>query len=283
MSRTKGVVMDIEAALFLRKPIERMGIAPLTSMYWYSETAKPTAIDWRPEVHDSDGLALWTGAGERIWRPLNNPPRTMASAFSDKQPRGFGLLQRDRLFDHYTDGVHYERRPSAWVETLGDWGEGAVQLIEIPTDDEIHDNIVAQWVPRTPARTGQKVSFRYRLHWTAQEPFLPTLARCVATRLGNGGQPGTVRPKGVRKFMIEFLGDSLKDIPFGVKPEVVLWASRGTFSYLLVEAVPDEVPGHWRAQFDLTANGTDPVEMRAFLRLNGQVLTETWLYQYHPM
>jgi glucans biosynthesis protein len=283
MTRDRAVTMEIEKHLFLRKDVARFGIAPLTSMYWYSETAKPTAIDWRPEVHDSDGLALWTGAGERIWRPLNNPPRTIASAFSDSRPRGFGLLQRDRLFDHYTDGVHYERRPSAWVETLGDWGEGAVQLIEIPTDDEIHDNIVAQWVPKTPARAGEKVSFRYRLHWTAEEPFPPTLARCVATRLGNGGQPGTVRPKGVRKFMIEFLGDSLKDIPFGVKPEVVLWASRGSFSYLLVEAVPDEVPGHWRAQFDLTADGTEPVEMRAFLRLNGQVLTETWLYQYHPM
>ncbi|WP_289508119.1 glucan biosynthesis protein, partial [Escherichia coli] len=140
MHRTKGVVMDIDTAIFLRKDVDRFGIAPATSMYWFSETAKGTATDWRPEVHDSDGLALWTGNGERIWRPLNDPPRTMASAFGDNNPRGFGLLQRDRDFNNYQDGVHYERRPSLWVEPLEGWGEGAVQLIEIPTDDEIHDN-----------------------------------------------------------------------------------------------------------------------------------------------
>ena len=96
MRRGEAVVMEIEKALYLRQDVERLGIAPLTSMYWYSETAKPTAIDWRPEIHDSDGLALWTGAGERIWRPLNNPPRTTASSFADERPRGFGLMQRDR-------------------------------------------------------------------------------------------------------------------------------------------------------------------------------------------
>ena len=74
MTRGKAVVMEIERALFLRREVSRLGIAPLTSMYWFSETMKPTAIDWRPEVHDSDGLAMWTGAGEHIWRPLNNPP-----------------------------------------------------------------------------------------------------------------------------------------------------------------------------------------------------------------
>ncbi len=282
MKRGKAVIMDIEKHLFLRKPIARFGIAPLTSMYWFSETAKPKAADWRPEVHDSDGLALWTGADERIWRPLNNPSRTTASAFSDKGPKGFGLLQRDRVFANYMDGVHYERRPSVWVEPLDNWGDGSVQLIEIPTDDEIHDNIVAQWVPTEPTRAGQAVSFRYRLHWVADEPYPPTLARCVATRLGNGGQPGTARPKGVRKFMIEFLGDTLKNIPFGIKPEPILWASRGAFSYILTEAVPDDTPGHWRAQFDLTTEGAEPVEIRAFLKLGDKVLTETWLFQYHP-
>src|SRR3712207_6378228 len=152
MRRGKAVVMDIEKALHLRRDVERLGIAPLTSMYWYSETAKPTAVDWRPEIHDSAGLALWTGAGERICRPLNNPPRIMASSFADERPRGFGLMQRDRAFDHYLDGVYYDRRPSLWVEPLSDWGRGAVQLIELPTDDEIHDNVVAAWVPAEPAR-----------------------------------------------------------------------------------------------------------------------------------
>jgi len=282
MTRGKAVLMDIDAALFPRRDIERLGLAPLTSMYWFSEAGKPTAVDWRPEVHDSDGLALWTGAGEYIWRPLNNPPRIIASAFSDENPRGFGLLQRDRNFDHYLDGVHYERRPSLWVEPRGDWGPGTVQLVEIPTDDEIHDNIVAMWVPAAPARRGDSYRLQYRLHWTDREPFAPAAARCVATRLGNGGQPGQPRPQGVRKFVVEFLGGPLAGLPYGVTPEAVLSASRGHFSYVYVEAVPNDVPGHWRAQFDLTVDGTDPVELRLYLKSGRQTLSETWLYQYHP-
>ena len=160
MSRAKGVVMEIEKHLTLRKPVQRFGIAPLTSMYWYSETAKQTAVDWRPEVHNSDGLALLTGAGERIWRPLNNPPRTTVSSFADTSPRGFGLMQRDRVVANYLDGVAYERRPSLWIEPVGNWGRGAVQLIEIPTDDEIHDNIVALWQPDTMPKPGETREIR---------------------------------------------------------------------------------------------------------------------------
>ena len=282
LHRTKGVIMEVEPALFLRKDVERLGIAPATSMYWFSETKKPTAIDWRPEVHDSDGLAIWTGAGERLWRPLNDPQHIEISSFADTDPRGFGLLQRDRNFDHYLDGVFYDRRPSLWIEPLNPFGKGTIQLIEIPTDDEIHDNIVAMWVPADPAKAGNSYRLRYRLHWLANEPFPTPLARCVATRMGNGGVPGQPRPQGVRKFMVEFLGGPLADLPFGVKPEPVLWASRGTFSYIFTEAVPDGVPGHWRAQFDLTATGNDPVDMRLFLKNGDKVLSETWLYQYLP-
>lgn len=282
LSRTKGVVMDVEAALFLRQDIDRFGIAPLTSMYWFSETVKPAAIDWRPEVHDSDGLALWTGTGERIWRPLNNPARTMASAFSDKNPRGFGLLQRDRSFGHYMDGVNYERRPSLWVEPQGEWGEGSVQLVEIPTDDEIHDNIVTMWVPKEPAEAGNQYRLKYRLHWLADEPYPTDLARCVATRLGNGGRQGLPRPKGVRKFVVEFTGAPLEKLASSERPEAVLWASRGSFSNVLTGAVANEKAGYWRVQFDLSVEGNEPVEMRLYLRLEEKTLTETWLYQYHP-
>jgi len=282
MQRDKAVVMDIETRLFLRRDLARLGIAPLTSMYWYSETVKPTGIDWRPEVHDSDGLAIWNGAGEHIWRPLNNPGQTTASSFTDVNPHGFGLLQRDRVFDHYLDGVNYQNRPSVWVEPIGDWGEGSVQVVEIPTDDEIHDNVVAFWVPKAPATAGSSYNFRYKLYWTAQEPYPSPLGLCVATRLGRGGQPGQPRPAGVRKFMVEFLGGPLVDLPFGVKPEPVLTASRGKFSYVFTEPVPDGVAGHWRAQFDLTVEGKDPVDMRLYLKNGDQTLTETWLYQYLP-
>jgi periplasmic glucans biosynthesis protein len=283
MARTSVIVQDIDQALFLRRDVSRFGVAPCTSMYWFSETAKPTAIDWRPEVHDSDGLAMWTGNGERLWRALNNPPSVTASAFLDENPKGFGLLQRDRVFDHYLDGVFYDRRPSLWVEPIGQWGRGSVQLVEIPTDDEIHDNIVAMWVPEAPAKAGTEWSFRCKLHWRAEEPYPSPLATCVATRLSRGGQPGLPRPPGLRKFMVEFLGAPLAALPFGVVPEAVVSASRGTFGpYRLTEAVPDNVPGHWRTQFDLAVDGQQPVELRCFLKHGDQVLTETWLFQYHP-
>ena len=282
MQRTARVVMDVECAIFLRQDVARLGIAPLTSMYWFSEKLKATAVDWRPELHDSDGLALWNGRGERIWRPLNNPPGVTVSAFGDENPRGFGLSQRDRVFDHYLDGVRYERGPTLWVEPLSPFGKGSVQLIENYTDDEIHDNINAMWVPAEPAKAGKALEYRYRLHWVADEPVPMALARCVATRMGNGGVPGLPRPKGVRKFMVEFLGGPLAALPFGEKPEPVLSASRGEFSYVFTEAVPDDVPGHWRAQFDFRAEGREPVEMRLFLRHGGQTLSETWAYQYHP-
>ncbi len=283
MTRGAGVVMDIEHTLNLREDIERLGIAPLTTMYWFSEAVKPTAIDWRPEVHDSDGLALWTGTGDRIWRPLNNPERTTASAFADHAPKGYGTLQRDRIFDHYQDGVFYDRRPSLWVEPKSDWGTGAVQLIEIPTDDEIHDNVVATWVPSDPAKAGNKYAFGFKLHWLADEPFPSPLARCVATRLGRGGQPGLPRPAGVRKFMVEFLGGPLEKLPFGVKPTMELSTSRGHFTdYQYTEAVPDGVSGHWRAQFDLVVDGSDPVELKCVLKQGEQTLSEVWAFQYHP-
>jgi glucans biosynthesis protein len=284
MTRGAGVTMDIDQTLFMRRPVARLGLAPLTSMYWFSETVKPTAVDWRPEVHDSDGLAIWNGRGERIWRPLNNPPQISASAFEDEAPKGFGLLQRDRVFDHYLDGVFYDRRPSLWVEPKGDWGRGAVQLIELPVDDEIEDNIIAAWVPATPPKAGSQIDLGYRLYWLADEPHPSDLARCVATRLGRGGQPGQPRPLGVRKFVVEFLGGPLVSLPFGVKPDMALHASRGRFTdYRLAEAVPDGVAGHWRVQFDLAdVTGPEPVDMRLQLLVAGKLASETWLYQYHP-
>lgn len=284
MTRDAGVTMDIDQTLFMRRSVARLGLAPLTSMYWFSETVKPTAVDWRPEVHDSDGLAIWNGQGERIWRPLNDPQQVTASAFADIAPKGFGLMQRDRVFDHYLDGVFYDRRPSLWVEPKGDWGRGAVQLIELPVDDEIEDNIVAAWVPEAPPKAGAQIDLGYRLYWQADEPHPGDLARCVATRLSRGGQPGQPRPPGVRKFVVEFQGGPLASLPFGVKPDMALHASRGRFTdYRLAEAVPDGVAGHWRVQFDLAdVDGSEPVDMRLQLVVDGRVASETWLYQYQP-
>jgi glucans biosynthesis protein len=281
ITRTSGVVMDVEKHLFIRSDIDRLGIAPLTSMFWYAEYNRPYRIDWRPEVHDSDGLALWTGAGERLWRPLNNPGRARASAFVDRHPRGFGLLQRDRDSGHYLDGVHYERRPSAWVEPLDDWGDGAVELVEIPTDDEAHDNIVALWRPDSPAKAGASFSFKYRLHWLAHPPYPPEpTAHCVATRIGRGGEPGTKRPEGVQKFVVEFAGPALNMLGPYDEPLAVVSVSHGRLSGIGAERVPGA--DRWRAHFDLAANGGEPVELRLYLRIGDRILTETWAYQHLP-
>ncbi|SMF96674.1 glucans biosynthesis protein [Methylomagnum ishizawai] len=281
IKRTEGVVQDIEAQLFLRKDVGRLGFAPLTSMYWFSETEKRRLEDWRPEVHDSDGLAIWTGGGERLWRPLVNPSYPVTSSFVDKSPKGFGLLQRDRVFEDYLDGVNYERRPSLWVEPLEDWGAGAVQLVELPTDDEIHDNIVAYWRPAEPAKVGNTYRLRYRLHWLADEPYPAAVARCVATRIGRGGQPGKPRPKGVYKFSVEFAGAALDPL-WGdtVKAEPVITTSSGTVGGAFMEPIPGTK--RWRAIFDLTPQGGEPVELRLYIRGNGDALTETWLYQFRP-
>ncbi|MDB4974095.1 MAG: glucan biosynthesis protein [Myxococcaceae bacterium] len=279
--RTEGVVMDVECALFLRSDIAQLGISPLTSMFWYSEYDKKFRIDWRPEVHDSDGLALWTAAGERMFRPLNNPSRVITSSFAGESPRGFGLVQRDRVADHYLDGVNYERRPSLWVEPVGDWGAGAVQLIEIPTDDEIHDNVVAFWVPAGPAQRGASYRYKYRLFWQADEPYpAGSNAVVVATRIGRGGQPGKPRPPGVTKFVVEFAGKVLGNVPRGAAITACVTASRGTISGVFTEPVPSTP--RIRAQFDLAVTGNEPIELRLFLQHGEQTLSETWACQFEP-
>lgn len=221
-------VMDVEAALFPRCEIERLGIAPMTSMFQHGENDRRHNDDFRPEVHDSDGLALWTGAGERIWRPLVNPSSLNVNSFIDDNPRGFGLLQRDRNFNDYQDaGAYYHKRPSLWVEPLDAWGKGAVQLVEIPTDDEIFDNIVAYWNPAAPIRPGSEATFRYRLYWGAQPPFPPTCAETVATHLGRPGVLGKHEVLKGRKFVIDFVGGRLSGLRKGALVEPVIQASHG--------------------------------------------------------
>ena len=274
--------MDVTATIFARERLTHMGIAPLTSMFWFGEHNRHQARDWRPEIHDSDGLAMWTGAGERLWRPLNNPSSVMTNSFVDDNPKGFGLMQRDRAFHNYEDdGVFYDRRASVWIEPLGDWGKGAVQLVEIPTDDEIHDNIVMYWLPEQPVKAGSEWSFDYRLFWNADEPYPSEIvARATHTRLGNGGVPGQPRPEGVKKFVIDFEGGPLEGVEKLDEVEPIISASSGEISndYAL------QVVGtkHWRAFFDLKVEGNDPVNLRLYLQLGDKTLTETWLYQYHP-
>jgi glucans biosynthesis protein len=277
------VVMNCHCELFFRGDISRLGVAPLTSMYWYGENERRKAADWRPEIHDNDGLALWTGKGERIWRPLVNPPQVMTNSFADNNPKGFGLIQRDRDFANYQDdGAFYNKRPGIWVEPKGNWGAGAVQLVEIPTEDETHDNIVAYWRPDRDIHGGDNLAFDYRLYWQDKEPAFPkNIAMVVATRLGRGGIPGANPwPRDKFKFVVDFTGGPLMQMQQRYDVTPVVTASRGKIDNAYVIKVVGT--DRWRALLDLQVEGAQPVDLRMYLKLGNKTLSETWLYQYFP-
>ena len=274
----KGQIVDVDSRLFFRKGVERLGVAPLTSMYWYSETNRSTARDWRPEVHDTDGLAILSGTGERIWRPLNNPHVVRTSTFQVPDVEGFGLAQRDRDFEDYQDdGVFYDKRPSVWIHPLRPFGPGSVQLVEIPTDDEIFDNIVAYWTPKEQPKAGSTLSLAYRMTWADHHPLPESGARVVATRVGQGGVPGQPRPDDRIKVVIDFEGPSLKGLTqkSGVKAVVELSDGKAIEPYVLPVVGTDR----WRLVFDAKTPVEDPVEARVYLKHGDDVLSETWLGQ----
>lgn len=274
-----GLTQDIEARLHFRKAVGRLGLAPLTSMYWYRGDDRRPGVDWRPAVHDSDGLALVTGHGEQIWRPLTNPPRLMVNAFQDQDPKRFGLMQRDRVFaDFQDDGAFYDRRPSAWVEPLEGWGKGSVQLVEIPTDSETNDNIVAFWTPEREVRGGDSLRVRYRLHWADEEPDQAGIGRAVASRTGAGGRPGLPPESEKAKIVIDFEGGRLAELARGSGVVAVVSADDGA----LVPAIAYPVVGasRWRLMFDIRRPEAGKcINLRAYLRTGDEALTETWIGQ----
>jgi glucans biosynthesis protein len=276
------LVMDVDAALYPRKEIERIGIAPGTSMFFVGENQKDISQDWRPEIHDSDGLQIHTGRGEWIWRPLVNPRVVRVNSFLDDGPRGFGLMQRDRRFrDYQDDGVFYDERPSVWVEPRGNWGKGAVMLVEIPTKDETADNIVAFWNPQRKPQRGEELLYAYRLYWCRENPFAPKLATTGSTFTGIGGVVGQKRKYFSWRFVVDFFGGDLALLTDVDKVTPVITASRGRVE--ITSARPLKPLGGWRAMFDLVPDAsTQPIDLRLYLSYQGQPLTETWIYQYAP-
>lgn len=272
------LTMDVKSHLYFRQKAERLGVAPLTSMFFHGENTDRFADDFRPEVHDSDGLLISRSNGEWIWRPLNNPRQLRISVFRDERPLAFGLLKRDRNFDHYQDlEANYHLRPSAWVEAIGDWGPGAVYLIEIPSDAEKYDNIVAFWVPDQPVDEGREMSFDYRLHFTSDELMAPRSGKVQATRIGAGGT--NAQDGSRRKFVVDFASDALRLFSEDAKIEADVGTSSGTIRDVVVQKNTET--GAWRLSFELEPEkDKDPVELRAVLRADKDVLTETWLYQW---
>ncbi len=225
-------------------------------MFYYDDSDRWRSNDWRPAIHDSDGLQLYTGRGEWLWRPLVNPPVVRVNSFFDDSPRGFGLMQRDRNFaDYQDDGVFYNRRPSVWVEPKSDWGRGAVMLVEIPTPDETSDNIVAFWNPTEKPQPGQELLFGYRLYWCRYNPVTCKLAQVVATRDGIGGIVGQKRPYFSWRFVIDFAGGDFSLLGADAHIVPVISATRGQVE--ITSARPLHEINGWRAMFDLEAHGRE--------------------------
>lgn len=263
-------IVDVEMTLFPRKTMTHVGLGPLTSMFLFDASNRGRFDDFRPAVHDSDGLAIWTGANEWIWRPLANPSTLQISAFVDQNPRGFGLMQRRRSFADYEDlEARYDLRPSAWVEPVGDWGQGAVELVEIPTDLEIHDNIVAYWRPRTPIEVGQEFSATYRLYWASQIPDHPGIAKVTDTRSGQGSSAT------LRRFVIDYEGTSLPPMD-----QIKVAASASVGQLVNVVLKPNVGSGGVRVSFELETRDIPMTELRVLLTDGAKQISETWLYRW---
>jgi periplasmic glucans biosynthesis protein len=285
-----NTVVDVKARLFMRRAGVRLGLAPLSSMFFYGEN-QPRADDFRPEVHDSDGLLVVTAEGERIWRPLINPARTFVTSFAARSPRGFGLMQRDRQFARYEDlEALYHLRPSGWIEPLSDWGAGRVELLQFNTPDETHDNVAAYWVSDQPALPGQPLDMAWRIHWTREEMPPGTNARVVQTRLGRGWRSATDAPDAAKRaqplvFHIDFEGEALRGHDGeDVKPVVshnpgVNVRSVQAQPHAHIAGTEAATPSAWRVT--LTVQRTDPkapLELRVFLQSGTRALSETWSY-----
>lgn len=278
------VLVDVEKHLFARADVGKLGVAPLTSMYHFGETSVRAYDDFRPRVHDSEGLQVLTGTGEWIWRPLVNPRAVRVASLRDRDPRGFGLVQRDRGFAQYLDmEAEYHRRPSHWVTPAGgDWGAGGVELVEIPAADETTDNIVAYWVGDEPFSAGERRHYRYRLTVFDDMPPGDPPARVVRTRSGWGAVPGAADPpsRSLRRYIVDFAGGALERLGPDAAVGVQLDTSSGGLDDVHVRRLPDDEG--WRATFLLDPEGRRAADLRLLLTLDDVPVTETWNHVWYP-
>jgi glucans biosynthesis protein len=269
-------VTDVKSQLYLRENVTKLGIAPLTSMYFFGENQRSTTEDYRPEVHDSDGLSIQSGTGEWIWRPLVNPKRLLVTSYSLSNPTGFGLMQRDEKQSSYEDlESRYEARPSAWVEPNGKWGAGRVELVQIPTPDEFNDNIVAYWVPDVIPKPGTAINLDYRLYWNKSSQQRPPLSWVSQTRRGHGHLR---KPDDSTALFVDFEGPIFKKLQANAKIEFRA-SSDSNGEILEAHTYRNEATGGWRAALRVKRiDDKKPIELRGFLHTNNTTLSETWSY-----
>ncbi len=272
-------VVDVTARLFFRNDVERLGVAPLTSMFFHGENENRGFDDVRPEVHDSDGLVIVNGDGEEIFRPVRNPSSLRVSFFSVANPRRFGLCQRDRDFWNYQDvNAHFGRRPSVWIHPRNDWGPGRVVLAEIPSNSESNDNIVSFWQPEEGPTAGSEREYSYRMLWGSMAESANDLARVKQTRTGYSGNLASKPNPEKRRFVIDFEGGMLPNLSNDSRPTATVEAGGGRVVSAVVQPIPKS--DCWRIVIEARRDGDAPVELRAFLKFNDERLSETWLYQW---
>ncbi len=277
----KETTMDIKVRLFVRGGAPRLGLAPVNSMYAFGEN-QPSPGDYRPEVHDSDGLSVETGDGEWIWRPFVNPKRLLVTSFSTTNPRGFGMMQRDRAPSSYEDPeALYLRRPSGWIEPHGGWQAGRVELVQIPTPDETNDNIVAYWVPDKAPQPKQPFDYSYELRWQMEGQTTPT-GRAWVRQSRRGHGPVKLPPDQIQ-FVVDFDGPALRALgpDAKLKPTV---AVGGNAELKEENLFRDQVTGAWRLIVHFRrVDAAKPAELRAYLdSASGERITETWSYIVPP-
>ena len=279
-------LVDVKSTLFMRKKVRKLGIAPLSSMFFFGENSRlKGSTDFRPEVHDSDGLLIHDKSGEWTWHPLINPPKLLINGFGGGQPLGFGLLQRDINFDHYQDlEARYDRRPSVWVTPHNNWGAGHIELLQLPTENEYNDNIGAYWVPEQSWEPGQMVEYSYSLSWYSSKHKLSPLGSVEATRI--------IPTQDSVTFLIDFLADKTQASLLKKTLTADIQAFNG-YKITNSQIINNPVTGGWRLIIkvlldktgflkDLLPNQIPAMELRAFLKDGGSSVTETWSYTYLP-
>lgn len=282
-------VMRCRVSMSARRHIPHLGVAPITSMFWYGPQSRRRFEDFRPQVHDSDGLLICNGAGEWIWRPLVDRYETRICSFLDQSTtKGFGLIQRERRFAAYEDlEARYQDRPSTWVIPSGDWGAGSVRLLEIPTENEFGDNIVAFWEPERPLEAGETREFSYELRWFQTDDSLPPTGHVVATRIADMADPEDVPlitdgKTALRKFVLDFTWNGIGSEQTRRDLDVEVRTGAATLVGHPVQQF-NEPDGTWRVFFKVKApKGSDATDLSLVLRRKGRPVTEKWTYLWRP-
>ena len=277
-----NTVMHVQSAVFAREDVKKLGVAPLTSMYLSGENDTRIFDDFRPEVHDSDGLSMHTSSGEWIWRSLNNPKGLRVTSLQDNQPKGFGLLQRDQNFTNYQDTeANYHARPGMWITPDNQWGKGRVELVEIPTNSETNDNIVSYWVPEKPFKKGEMREFDYTVKTVnggLNEDVTARVSRVFNSWAALPGQDNAP-DKSERQMVVDFSADAFAHLGQSIRLKPHLTLSSGKFKDLEVMQLPDKTT--WRAQFKLIPDNNEAIDMRLYLTLSGEQISEVWNYVWN--